>query len=119
VKVFLKKQLGFIKQSRVFEKTVVRPEFGKRGKISISETAIIQMVLHCTEEFDHNIRIKKVTVKTTDYKYLLGVHILVPFGVQLAGNIHSLQEYIIESVERFTGIIIERVNITIDELTDV
>jgi uncharacterized alkaline shock family protein YloU len=33
----------------------------------------------------------------------------------LGGNIHGLQRYIIDNIERYTGILIEEVNIIIDK----
>jgi uncharacterized alkaline shock family protein YloU len=41
----------------------------------------------------------------------------VPFGTQLTGKIHMMQEYIVENIERFTGILIEDVHIIIDKIT--
>jgi len=41
----------------------------------------------------------------------------VPFGSQLSGRIHNLQQYIIDNIERFTGILIEEVNLVIDRFS--
>ena len=49
--------------AKLFEKSVVRPEFSKKGRIEISEAALAQMVMHCVAEFDKNIRVKKITIK--------------------------------------------------------
>lgn len=118
IKVFLRRKFGLRKQSKIFEKAIVRPEFGKKGRITISEAAITQMVLHCTEEFDHTIRIDKVTVKSDALGYKLTIKIIVPFGTQLSGNIHTFQQYVIENIQRYTGIMIQEVNIVIDEFSD-
>ena len=45
------------------EKSLVRPEYSKRGKVIISEAALSQMVIHCVDEYNQNIKIKKVLVK--------------------------------------------------------
>jgi len=74
------------------------------------------MVIHCVDEFNHDIRIKKIVVKDDEMGYRLVITIDVPYGIQLGGNIHELQQYIIENIERFTGIFIEEVNIIIDKL---
>jgi len=118
IKVFLKQRLGLKKKSKIYEKAVVRPEYGKKGTISISEPAIAQMVIHCVDEYDQNIHIDKVVVRSETGGYILGVHINVPFGIQLSGNIHSLQDYIIESIQRYTGIIIQKVHIIINQLSN-
>ncbi len=103
--------------TKVFEKSVVRPEFSKKGRVSISETALSQMVMHCVSEFDAEVDIKKITIKTNTQGYKIIITTDVPFGTQLAGKIHSLQKYIIENIEHFTGIYIEEVNIIVDKIT--
>lgn len=100
----------------VLEKSVVRPEYSKRGKVIISEAALSQMVIHCVDEYNPEIRIKKILVKDDEIGYRLVITIDVPYGIQLGGNIHELQQYIIDSIERYTGILIEEVNIIIDKI---
>ena len=117
VKVFLRNRFLFRNKSRVFEKAVVRPEFSKRGKITISETALSQMVLHCIDEYNTAIEVNKIVVIEERWGYKLNMDISVPFGVEMAGTIHRLQEYIIENIERYTGILIEELNITIDKVS--
>jgi adenylate kinase family enzyme len=101
---------------KVHEKSVVRPEYSKRGKVIISEAALSQMVIHCVDEYNQSIRIKKILVKDDEAGYRLVITVDVPFGTQLGGNIHALQQYVIENIERYTGILIEEVNIIIDKL---
>lgn len=111
-----KKAVG--ETGKVYEKTVVRPEFSKKGRLEISEAAITQMVMHCVAEFDNQIRVKKLKIKTDARGYRLILTIDVPFGTQLTGKIHNLQKYIIDNVEKYTGILIEEVNIIIDKITN-
>ncbi len=120
VRVLFKRKktpLGSLNQSKVYEKSVVRPEFSKTGRVTISEAALTQMVLHCVREFDEQIRIKKLTIKSDAQGYRLVIVIDVPFGTQLTGTIHKMQQYIVENIERFTGILIEDVHIIIDKIT--
>lgn len=100
-----------------FAKSVVRPEFSKKGRVIISEAAICQLVMHSVLEFDNSIRVKKLVIKTSDSGYKLIITIDVPFGTQLSGKIHDLQKYIIEHIEKFTGIFIQEVSIVIDKIT--
>ena len=118
VKVFFKRNIGFIfSKDSVFEKSVVRPEFGKRGRISISESALTQMVLHCADEYDQAMVIKKVSVKNDTKGYKLKIHIHIPFGSQISGNIHSFQNYVIENLERYTGIMIYKLDVIVDDIS--
>ena len=105
------------KNSQVSEKSVVRPEFSKKGRIEISEAVITQMVMHCVAEHDSQIRVKKLQIKTNSSGYRLVVTIDIPFGTQLTGTIHNLQSYIINNIEKYTGILIEEVSIIIDKIT--
>lgn len=115
VKVFLKRK-NKTPDSKIYEKSVVRPEFSKKGRIEISEAALSQMVMHCVSEFDKQIRVKKLTIKTDARGYRFIITIDVPFGMQLTGTIHTMQKYIIDNIERYTGILIEEVSIVIDKI---
>jgi adenylate kinase family enzyme len=118
VRIFKRKKgpAGIGPTPKVHEKSVVRPEYSRRGKVIISEAALSQMVIHCVDEYNQNIRIKKIVVKDDDMGYRLVITIDVPYGTQLGGNIHELQQYVIENIERYTGILIEEVNIIIDKI---
>jgi len=119
IKIFRRKKQtpsGLGVAPSVMEKSVVRPEYSRRGKVIISESALSQMVIHCVDEYNPNLKIKKITVKDDEIGYRLVITIDVPYGIQLGGNIHKLQQYIIENIERYTGILIEEVNIIIDKI---
>ncbi|MDE5898093.1 MAG: hypothetical protein K2H09_02350, partial [Treponemataceae bacterium] len=102
---------------KLFEKSIVQPEFSKKGRIEISSAALTQMVMHCVSECDEAVRVKKLTIKTNDRGYRIIITIDVPFGTQLTGKIHKLQQYIIDEIESYTGILIEEVSIIIDKIT--
>jgi hypothetical protein len=101
---------------RVLEKSLVRPEYSKRGKVIMTEAALSQMVIHCVDEYNSEIRIKKIVIKDKEVGYQLAITIDVPYGTQLGGNIHELQQHIIDDIERYTNILIEEVNIIIDKI---
>jgi uncharacterized alkaline shock family protein YloU len=68
------------------------------------------------DEYDQHIRIKKIVVKDATIGYRLVMTIDVVYGTELGGNMHELQQYIIDDIERYTGILIEEVNIIIDKI---
>ncbi|MBN1525572.1 MAG: hypothetical protein JW904_13925 [Spirochaetales bacterium] len=113
IKIFLEKRFFRKNQQNVFEKTVVRPEFSKRGSLSISESALSQMVIHCVREYDSVLQIEKVVVKKDVKSYILEIHLKVTFGTKLTNAIPALQNYIIDSIENFTGISLSKVDIII------
>ena len=104
-------------KGKMIEKSIVQPEFSKKGRIEISEAALTQMTMHCVSECDPDVKIKKITIKTDSRGYRLIVTIDVPFGTQLTGKVHKLQQYIIDKIESFTGILIEEVSIVIDKIS--
>lgn len=118
---FTRKNKGSSKKNKSnsvsIEKSVVKPEFSKKGRIEISEAALTQMVMHCVNETEPDIVIKKIQIKTNAHGYRIVITIDVPFGTQLTGKIHKLQSYIIDQIESFTGILIEEVSIIIDKIT--
>lgn len=122
VKVFFRKNNIFKKsnnEGKLFEKSIVQPEFSKKGRIEISEAALTQMVMHCVSESEPQVRVNKMTIKTDSRGYKIIITIDVPFGTQLTGKIHKMQKYIIDKIESYTGILIEEVSIVIDKITGV
>jgi hypothetical protein len=116
VKVFMEKKfLTFTKKGKYFEKTVVRPEFNKKGRVSISESALTQMVLHCADEFDSSISIKKVTVREEISGYILKINIKLPYGIEVSDMVHGFREYLIDNLERYSGIMIDSVSINVED----
>lgn len=113
-KGFFQKKSG---KGKLIEKSIVQPEFSKKGRVEISEAALTQMVMHCVSECSPDVKVKKIAIKTDSRGYRLVVTIDVPFGTQLTGKVHKLQQYIIDKIETFTGILIEEVSIVIDKIT--
>lgn len=114
-KNIISKTLGT--DSKLFEKSIVQPEFSKKGRIEISGAALMQMVLHCVSECSPSTRIKKMSIKISTRGYRLIITVDVPYGVPLTETISKLQKYIIEKIENDTGILIEEVNIIIDKVS--
>jgi uncharacterized alkaline shock family protein YloU len=119
IRVFLKRNFGAAPPTlpRIYEKSVVRPEYSKLGRVSISEAALSQMVIHCVNEYDDGLRVRRLAVRSDTQGYRLTIVLEVPFGTKLASNAHALQEYIIDNIERYTGILIEEVSIVIDRFS--
>ncbi len=103
--------------SKVWEKSIVAPEFSKKDRVELSEAAVTQMVVKCVKEFNEQVKIKKMTIKTSTSGYKLIVTVDVPFGRQLTGLIRDIQQCITDNLERNSGILVEDVNIIIDRIT--
>ncbi|QEN09887.1 AAA family ATPase [Oceanispirochaeta crateris] len=116
IKILFRRSFGFKKETQIFEKAVVTPEFAtekKRGTVKISEAALGQMILHCIDEYDCEIKVIKISVKKDRRGYRIKIYIEAGYGSQLGGNLHDLQAYVLDKIERFTGILIEEVDIEI------
>jgi len=98
------------------EKSVVMPEYSKRNKVVISETALNQLVILSIGEYNKDFKIKKILIKEADLGYRLVITLDIPYGIQLGGHIQEMQQYIINDIERYTGIFIVEVNIIIDKI---
>jgi adenylate kinase family enzyme/uncharacterized alkaline shock family protein YloU len=115
MRIFFKRRITAPWNRKVFEKTIVRPEFGKRGKITMSEAALTQMVIHCLDEFDDSISVKKVAIKSESEGYNLLVKLRMPIKLQVSGTLVELQRYIADSLERYGGVIVASINIEVDD----
>ncbi|MCL2521173.1 MAG: hypothetical protein FWE37_09295 [Spirochaetaceae bacterium] len=107
------------KNNTMVEKTIVKPQFqdGDKGQLSISETALTQLVINCVEEFDGNIKPLKVKLRQErDFTYVIRLSVAAPNKGSMAGKIHDLQKFIINNIESYTGIFLKEVHISIDKL---
>ncbi|MCL2276848.1 MAG: hypothetical protein FWC21_03030 [Treponema sp.] len=111
-------QIGIGPIPTLHEKSLVRPEYSKHGRVIISETALIQLVTYFVDEYNKEIKIKTILVKHAEMGYRIVMTIDIPYGIQLGGNIHELQQNVIDNIERYTGILIEEINIIIDKVID-
>jgi uncharacterized alkaline shock family protein YloU/adenylate kinase family enzyme len=113
IQVFLKRSIFFWKGDNTFEKTLVRPQYSDKGTVKISESAVSQMVIHCVNEYNPDIKIMKIVVSREEGSYRLEIIIRVPFGMRISGRIHGLQLFVLESIEQFSGLDLKEVNVTV------
>ena len=75
--------------------------------------ALSQMVMHCVNEFDPFLKVAKIVLTQDGFRYNLEIILDIPYGEQITGPIYDLQNYIVSSIEKFTGLILNEVSITI------
>ncbi len=109
------------KKSKFFEKSVVQPDYHKDntngGKVTITEAALTQMIFHCIDEYDDEIKVKKVKIKVLKSGYSIVVNIIVSYGKTLTGGLDELSKYIAGQIQRYTGIVIKDLEISVDEIS--
>ena len=103
------------KDQMVYEKSVVQPSFhgGDKGTVSISEHALGQMIAHCVDEFDGELIVRKVKIKPSHGVYHMRAEVEIPFGHRLTENLHELKDYVVDRIEKFTGIMIAEFNLVV------
>lgn len=102
--------------SKLFEKSVVRPSFAVQDRKNISQAYLCRMALNSIKEFNRIIRLKQLTIKTDKTGYKLFVTIDVPFGESLTELSNSLKRHVINAVEKDCGILVEDISIIVDKI---
>jgi len=102
--------------TKLFEKSVVKPAFAATTRKEISQAALARMTSHYVGQFNELINLKSLTIKTDEVGYKFYIMIDVPFGSQLADTALKLKSYIIDMIEKVSGILIEDVSIVIDKI---
>jgi len=119
IKVFVKIGRGFSskqrKKHKVYEKSIVQPTFNERdrGTIVISENAIAQMIAHCVDEFDETLLIRRVKIRKSRGAYQLRAEVKIPFANKSTENLQELKTYVMNRIEKFTGIMIGKFDLVI------
>jgi len=124
IRIFFRgeKREGDAKKSRFFEKSIVQPDFHDReqpkGKVTISEAALTQMIFHCIDEYDDDVQVNKVKVKVGRSGYDIDLFIIVPYGKTLNSDLERLRKYIQDTIQRYTGIILKNLEISVDKISE-
>lgn len=109
-----------VKKSHFFEKSIVQPDFQKDestdGMVIITEAALSQMIFHCIDEYDDEIQIKKLKIKVHKSGYSIALHVVISYGKTINSELVDLRKYICNTIQRYTGIIIETLVISVDEI---
>ena len=74
------------------------------------------MIIHCVQEFNPDIDIQKIIIDLTAIGYKIEVKVACPYGMQIQNSLGGLQEYIGSNIERYTGIHIEELHVTVDTI---
>lgn len=125
IRIFFKggRSSAGVKKARFFDKSVVQPDFHTDekektpGRVRISEAALTQMILHCIDEYDSEVEVRKIKVKSSRLGYGIQLSVSVPYGKTLAGGLHELRSYIQGRLQRYTGIILDSLEISIDNVS--
>lgn len=117
IKIFLQNHPILFWKKQIAEKTIVQPQYSHRGNLSISEAALSQMIQHCIEEYTENdVSIKKMIFDKTRNGYNVELKLSFPLHFNIPGTLTGMQEYIIKNIEAFSGIHIETLDLTVEQI---
>lgn len=110
----LLKRLPLARKKRVFEKTLVKPEFSVPEQTVLSRNVFLQMIGQCLFDYDSLIKINSLEVQYIEGKYKLQIGLRSPKQIP-SSMIPEIREYIVDSLEKYSSIQIIDANVTIDE----
>lgn len=101
---------------RQYEKTLVRPGYHRRGEVTISETALAQMLLHCVREKVPSVELRKIRIKPQLEGYDVKLDLALAHAEGAAHNCEELRDYTIRQIKNNTGITIHRLRLHIEDV---
>ena len=116
IRFFMKSHPLLFWKKEVVEKSIVQPPITRRGKISISECALSQMIMHCVEAYDSEIKIRKILIEELPKSYDVEVKLVLTPENPIPQNLMDLQNYVISWIERYSGIHLASLDLTVDAL---
>lgn len=99
-----------------YDKTVVRPGYKNNGEVTISESALGQMILHCVREKVPSLELRRVRIKHRLEGYDIKVALSLAYGMEAAHNCEELRDYTIRKIQDFAGISICRLSLHIESV---
>ncbi len=116
IKVWLALHIHPGKNEAAYEKTVVRPAYHTIGEITISENALVQMILHCLREQEPDLSAERIRVRKGKEGYEVKINISLPYGKEAADTCHRLRGYIMDKIQNYAGIQISKLALNIDSI---
>ena len=113
VRVIFRSGFGLFGRRKTVEKAVVRPAFSQRGSVTITESAIAELIMHATDEYAPGSRVKRLVVRNSADGYEIQAQLHVPPGSDLVTRMHELQASTVRHLEQFTGIVVKRLDILV------
>ncbi len=105
------------KTSKNIEQSIVTPTYTHRSELSINESALTQILMHCVQEFDAAITVEKIIVRQSKREgFAVSLEIKVPFRYDLSASLYEMRQYIITQVQKFVQIYINKLNIIVNSI---
>lgn len=100
----------------VDEKSVVRPTFSYKGRYTISDRVIRDLILFASNKVIGVYKASNVDIKNTNSGIIIDMDVVVIYGNPIKSLMERLQEQIVDEVEGMTSLNIVAVNIFVKNL---
>ena len=115
--VIIRRSMGFFKRDQLIKKSIVRPAYSDQGDIRISKKGLTNMVEHCIKEHISKVELERILIHENEEDISIDIHIALNRETSdPARYLPDLQKHIIQSIRDFSGIIIKKLNIIIDNI---
>lgn len=115
-RIFGKAESQPSQNTKLFEKSVVKPSFSQSARKDISHAILAQMTANIILNYNCHVRIKKLTVRNSKAGYVFVLVVDLPMESKLTQISQEIKNFTINSIEKQAGILIEEVYIVIDKL---
>ncbi|MBQ0052587.1 MAG: hypothetical protein KBT11_11090 [Treponema sp.] len=117
----LEKLLGVKKSApsqntKLFEKSVVSPSFSRTARKDISHAVLARMTSNLINGYNSRVRVKKLSVRNSKAGYIFALVVDLPMDCHLTQMSQELKNYVIQMIEKESGMFIEEIYIVIDKL---
>ncbi|AYE36661.1 hypothetical protein DB313_04285 [Borrelia turcica IST7] len=117
IRVFFKSKWFFSKKKN-YIRSVVKPHFHGEGVLSVSKSAVRQIIEHCVSEYNKDYIVYDLKIKKNKGSYSFKLFLDIPLGNNLLDNAEMLRNYIIANVLKYTVINMSTIDIIIHKFYD-
>ncbi|NLY17422.1 MAG: hypothetical protein GX045_00305 [Clostridiaceae bacterium] len=114
LQIFKRKAIGHFQ--KIGEKSVVRPPYSYKGKYTISDYAIYQVVNYIITGMDEMDKVVRFRLNKSDDGFILDMDIIMVYGYNLISAIKKAQEVIRQELDRFAVLNIREIYINVKSL---
>ncbi len=115
--VIIRRSIGFFKRDQLIKKSIVRPAYSDQGDIRISRKGLTNIVEHCIKEHISKLELERITIHEGEEDISINIYVALNREVSDPPSyLPDLQKHIIQSIQDFSGIIIGKLNIIIDNI---
>lgn len=102
--------------TKLFEKSVVKPSFSQTKRKEISHAVLAKLTSEIISAYNSRVKIKKLSIRNSKQGYIFILVVDLPMERNLTDISQEIKNYVISSVEKKSGVLVEEVYIVIDHL---